>query len=211
MKLANCPYCKRKMSYLSALLHKTDGEYVCSRCERESNLYIKKRLFTLFGITMAVALIILICYLSFGNAESLLGIFLVSIPFIIFFFITPFFIRLVPLKKYKKEVTEKIPVVPAQNIPSIEDEYVKTTTRVIPSIGTDADYEEKTAIDKDVFNAIKAERRKLEKSIEDSVSKNKEAERKAAQKMSFSDEITSSSKKETDGLSDDDDVKIYRR
>ena len=43
MKLAKCPYCGRRLSYLTAQQHKKKGEYLCSRCKKESNVYISYR------------------------------------------------------------------------------------------------------------------------------------------------------------------------
>lgn len=204
MRLAHCPYCKRKMSYTDSLLNKTSGQYICRRCGNESNIHIKKRIMMLFAGVLSVALIITILFLTALSDFLPLGIFIVSVVFIFFFLITPFFIRLVPLKKYmemqeKAKENEKVVV-------SIEDEYVKTTTRVMPAFSDD---DTNATIDKDVFNAIKAERKKIEESIEKTVNENKEAEKFSAQQSVFEDNISSSI---TNDLSDDDDdIKIYRR
>lgn len=205
MRLAHCPYCKRKMPYTESLLNKTSGQYVCSRCKNESNIHIKKRIIMVFTAVLLSAVIITVLFLTAFSDFLPLGIFLVSVLFVIFFFITPFFIRLVPLKKYM-EMQEKAKENEKTAI-SIEDEYVKTTTRVMPAFSDD---EERVPIDKDVFNAIKAERKKIEESIEKTVNENKRAEKISAQPVIFEDNISSTSS--TNDLSDDDDdVKIYRR
>lgn len=98
-RLTKCPYCHRKISYTNASFLKTKGEYTCENCKCISNVVINKTLYAIASIICVLALVIVLIYSSVGDHGSLWGLFLVLIPFILFYVIVPFFIRLEPCKE----------------------------------------------------------------------------------------------------------------
>lgn len=105
MKLSRCPYCGRRIKYFTALLHKDKGEYTCNRCDRESEVeIIKKPFYLLFTFSALISIIILVLLILFMKKKSLWGVFAVGLPLFIFYLISPTFLSLVPLKKYRQNV-----------------------------------------------------------------------------------------------------------
>ncbi|MBQ9673327.1 MAG: hypothetical protein IJV39_01740 [Ruminococcus sp.] len=144
MKLAKCPYCGRRLSYHTAFLYKSKGEYECSRCKKKSNVSIKKKMWLAFTLTMLVAIIIMIVDIVYF-AETKPFIFLtIFIPFVIFYMFVPFFVHLRPLKKYREFVNRQ--------------QKYSTKPEIIAPIN-DSDYGNGANIDKDVYNQIKAKRK----------------------------------------------------
>lgn len=105
-KLIKCPYCNGKISYIDASFLKTKGEYSCERCNCISNVVINKTLYAIASGICIVALLIVLLYSTYGDHGSLWGIIFVLIPFIAFYAIVPFFIRLEPCKD--KSAVKKI-------------------------------------------------------------------------------------------------------
>ncbi len=144
MKLAKCPYCGRRLSYTSAFMYKSKGEYRCNRCKKESNIYINKKMWLAFTLTLMVAIIamtFIIMYLADKNPFVFL---LVMIPFMIFYLFVPFFVTLRPLKKYRDFVSQ-------------QQKFIKPD--ILDPI-TDSEFEQSgPMINTDVFNQIKAKRK----------------------------------------------------
>lgn len=208
MKLAKCPYCGRRIPYFTAFMKKSEGEYFCKRCGRESNIVVRKQIFTLFASALLLSLIIMIFYLIFGKITNIIGIFLVAIPLIIFSIMSPMFLRLIPLKKYANQPVNVNQRKSQRNIQRNPQQAgaVSQETRVMPPVGEIKT--RKKPIDEDIFNTIKAERQRLENSIKES-----------AQSTKF-DEILSSGSNElysykeknsNDDNDDDDDIKVYKK
>lgn len=144
MKLAKCPYCGRRLSYLTAQQHKKKGEYLCSRCKKESNVYINKKIWLPFIFTLMIAIIIMVLVMIYIAEKNIFSFILVMIPFLLFYLFVPFFVTLRPLKKYREAV-------------NLQQKLKKPD---ILSPITDGDLEENSPfINKDVFNQIKAKRK----------------------------------------------------
>lgn len=144
MKLAKCPYCGRRMSYSSAFMSKSKGEYKCSRCKKESNIYINKKIWLAFTLTFMVAAIIMTIVIMKTATKSPFMFLFVMIPFLIFYIFVPFFVRLRPLKKYREFVSQ-------------QQKFIKP--EILPPI-TDSEFEQSgPVINTDVFNQIKAKRK----------------------------------------------------
>lgn len=95
-RLTRCPYCRRKISFFGAMILKTKGEYCCTNCKCISNVVIHRSIYGIASFACVAAMLILVLYLSFGNHGSLLGILYVLIPFLLFYIMIPFFVRLEP-------------------------------------------------------------------------------------------------------------------
>ncbi|MGN1051064.1 MAG: hypothetical protein ACI4QE_02055, partial [Acutalibacteraceae bacterium] len=104
MKLTRCPYCGKKLSYTEAFLEKSKGEYKCAKCDRESNIFIEKKIILYFVLALLVALITMLLIILYIPNKSFFSFLLTLIPFCIFYIFVPYFVKLKPLKKYKKFV-----------------------------------------------------------------------------------------------------------
>lgn len=103
-----CPYCGKKLGYFQAFIEKKRGEHTCSHCGRNSTIFFSTtyKVLIVLAILLAVALVIISInpYFIFG----LWGMLWVAVPFIILYIITPFFLKLVPIKKKSVVDVEKI-------------------------------------------------------------------------------------------------------
>ena len=107
-RLTRCPYCHRKISYISASFLKTKGEYTCESCKCVSNVIINKTLYAIASVVCIIALLIVLIYSNTGDHGSLWGFVFVLIPFILLYIIVPFFVRLEPCKD--KSAVQKIKI-----------------------------------------------------------------------------------------------------
>ncbi len=98
LKLPGCPYCHKRISYIGSMFLKTKGEYSCSRCKCISNVVISRTAYAIASAVCIAALLIVVFYTIGGNHGSFLGIACVLAPFLIFYLVIPFFVRLVPCK-----------------------------------------------------------------------------------------------------------------
>ena len=144
MKLAKCPYCGRRLSYSSAFMYKSKGEYKCTRCKKESNIFINKKMWLAFTLTMMVAIVAMILIIMYLANKSPFMFLLVMIPFMIFYLFVPFFVNLRPLKKYRDFVIQQQKFTKPEILPPITDEEFEHSGPIINT---------------DVFNQIKAKRR----------------------------------------------------
>lgn len=94
--LTECPYCHRRVSYFAANVLKTKGEHCCKGCKCNSNVVIHRALFAIASFSVVISLLTLVIYTAFGDHSDPRGILYVFIPFLIFYLITPFFIKLEP-------------------------------------------------------------------------------------------------------------------
>lgn len=105
-----CPYCGKKLGYFQAFIEKKRGEHTCSHCGRNSTIFFSTtyKVLIVLAILLAVALVIISInpYFIFG----LWGMLWVAVPFVILYIITPFFLKLVPIKKKSVVDVEKIEV-----------------------------------------------------------------------------------------------------
>lgn len=154
-----CPYCDKEISYVKAMSIRRRGEYYCPKCKKESNIHIKKTIWIFFIAMVILALAILGFYLFMTNRENILFMLFVMIPFIIFYLVCPIFVRLRPKKKFQDSLYDTEMV----NTPiSTPDPTVASTAKVTPAFVDDivlGDEDYKPAINSDVFNAIKEERK----------------------------------------------------
>ena len=159
MKSCRCPYCGKRVSYFTALSIRRRGEYYCKRCKKESNVHINKTIWVLFFAVLVLALIIMGYFLIMTDRENIWFVLLVAVPFILFYLFSPLFVRLRPKKKFQDSLYDT----DMMNTPIIEpDPTMASSAKVAPAFVDDVvlgDEEYKPAINSDIFNAIKEERR----------------------------------------------------
>lgn len=159
MNNCKCPYCGKHISYFTALSIRRRGEYYCRKCKKESNVHINKTIWVLFLGMLVLALIIMGFYLFMTDRENIWFVLLVAIPFLIFYIFSPLFVRLRPKKKFQDSLYDT----DMMNTPIIEpDPTMASSAKVTPAFVDDivlGDEEYKPAINSDIFNAIKEERK----------------------------------------------------
>ena len=161
MKAKKCPYCSKRISYISGFSSRRKSEYICTRCGKESKVVINKMIFVGFALAVAVAAGIMLYWIKSGNISNPLGVLLVAIPLVIFMLISPVFLNYVPLKKYKKSMeAKKAGMVYSENIAGdITDEFDFNPMRTSHTITSEPeDTTPKVAIDTSVFNQLKQKR-----------------------------------------------------
>ena len=144
-----CPYCGKRITYWERFSYRRKAEYVCSRCGKESHVFINKKVILVFIICAIISAVILTAWIALNMVSNPLGILAVAIPLIIFGLVSPNFVKFDPLKKYQKSMEAKragIEYSDNLSISELDDE-----------IGY-AEGSNQFQINNDVFNKIKAER-----------------------------------------------------
>ncbi|MBR2723967.1 MAG: hypothetical protein IKB72_00800 [Ruminococcus sp.] len=145
-----CPYCSRKVNYWRRLLENSKGEHTCKNCKKISNIKQNPVIWITLILCCLFALFILIFYFSsaksiqntyddtgkmkflvklfFGDLKEVKWILWEIFPFIVFYFISPFFIEFSPQKRFMEQTQSKIDLsVPLTNTSS--NPKVKTDQR----------------------------------------------------------------------------------
>lgn len=92
--IPRCPYCGKKLSYLSAWAVKTQGEYRCKKCGACSDVVLGQGLYVMsLLMTSAGAVCFLLAFLKIQEL-NLFSVLMVVIPFALFFLLSVFFVRL---------------------------------------------------------------------------------------------------------------------
>lgn len=99
MKKTKCPYCGKKLNYFQSFAQRKKGEYTCTGCGRNSTVYFSKSYKFLIAVAVLVAVVLVIISINSYFVSGLWGMLWVAIPFMLLYAITPFFLRLVPMKK----------------------------------------------------------------------------------------------------------------
>lgn len=161
MNSVKCPYCGKTVSYPMAFLLRRRGEYFCKKCKKESNVYIKKMILVAFFITLILSLFGLMYYLFMTDRENLWFVLIVLLPYLIFYLCSPLFVRLRPKKKFQDSLYDTGMVETPNADP---DPTMAQSAKVVPAFVDDivlGDTDYKPAIDSDIFNSIKEERRAI--------------------------------------------------
>lgn len=159
MKVKKCPYCGKRVSFLSTFSSRRKGEYVCERCGKESKVIIDKRMFFLFAVAVVISLAIMAGWIFAGLLSNPLGILLVAIPLVIFEFFTPKFVYYEPLKKYKKSMeARKAGIAYSDNLVTSDLNEKEKIVFPTPVQSEPAQATQNFQINSDVFNKIRAER-----------------------------------------------------
>ena len=153
-----CPYCGKRMSYFSAFSSRRKAEFVCTRCGKESRVVISKVIIPIYIIVAVLSLSIMGVWIKMNYLSNPLGILLVTVPFVIFLFVTPKFVSLEPLKKYQKSMeAKKAGKEFSDNLNAFElDDEVSS------SLENSGQFK----INSELFNQIKAERNSSKEQLE---------------------------------------------
>lgn len=154
MKNKRCPYCSKRISYVSAFASRRKAEFVCDRCGKESRVVVDRKVIPIFIVFAFFSIGLMLGWIFAGAASNPLGILLTALPLAVFAAISPKFIEFEPLKKYKKSMeARKAGIEYSDNIISSELEENENYT-----FGAATDLNSEFKINSDVFNTIKAER-----------------------------------------------------
>lgn len=193
MKNRKCPYCSKRISYVSAYASRRKAEYVCERCGKESKVVVNKKVILAFIFSAVIAVAIMVGWIYAGLSYNPLGILLVAVPLIIFTVISPKFVKFVPLKKYKKSMeARKAGIEYSDNLMISELEENDGYT-----FGASADTGSGFKINSDVFNTIRAERNAAREKLMDNelVSDSSEIQKTDESKESYVPVINNVSEK----------------
>ena len=137
MKKTKCPYCGKKLGYFSAFAEKKRGEHTCNNCGRHSNIFFSKAYKFLIIFTIILAVLLVAVSISPSYIGNLWCALLVVVPFLLLYLVTPFFLKLVPLKnnntfdfeKFETSTMDKIDDVSSETkvmsqIRSVDDEFM---------------------------------------------------------------------------------------
>jgi NAD-dependent protein deacetylases, SIR2 family len=113
-KLAQCPYCGRKIGLLKCWILKTQGEYRCPKCGGYSNIVLHPALVFFGMISVLISAAVFLVQILLIREFSLTVLFLVFLPFLLFFLSSPFLVR------FKKPVTHRRPPEDGRGGPRIE-------------------------------------------------------------------------------------------
>lgn len=131
MNNLKCPYCGKKISYLSAIRERANGEHSCDRCKRNATIYFVRNIKIFIVVICLIALAMLSIFLFTPLKGKFYCVLLMFIPFLIFYFCIPLFIRFVPIKhKVKTKKNEN-------DIELSEPVSASGTTRIINQVNPD--------------------------------------------------------------------------
>ncbi len=160
MKVKKCPYCGKRISYFTIFNEKKQSEHICRRCGKESKIIVNKKIYLYFLIAIAVSAVIVTVWIGLGFINNPIGIILVAVPLLIFYFCTPKFEKVYPLKKYKKSMEAAKAAREyggemkfKQNFGNNKKEEVNIST---PVLETEDDF----SINENIFTSIKTNRKK---------------------------------------------------
>lgn len=161
MKAKKCPYCGKRVSYLTIFSERKQSEHICRRCGKESKIIIKKSIYLYFLLAVAVSAVIFTVWVGLGFANNPIGVLLVAVPLIIFYFCTPKFEKIYPLKKYKKSMEAAKAAREYGGEMKFKKNIGNNINNEEPNISTPVFETEKNfSINEDIFTSIKSNRKK---------------------------------------------------
>ncbi len=102
-KLAQCPYCGRKIGLLRCWVLKTQGEYRCPKCGGYSNIVLHPALVFFGMVAILISTAVFLIQILLIRTFSWLVLILVFLPFLLFFLSSVFLVR------FKKPVSRRRP------------------------------------------------------------------------------------------------------
>lgn len=93
-RIAQCPHCGKKTGIIRAWVLKTQGEYKCPHCGRYSNIELDSAIYLLAVFAAVLSAIFFVIHFLLIQLFSWLSLCLVVAPFLIFFLLSPFLVRL---------------------------------------------------------------------------------------------------------------------
>lgn len=123
-----CPYCGRKVGLIGAWLLKTQGEYRCPQCGGICNIVMSGGIYGLGAAAILLSVVFFLVHLLLIRLFSWLSLALVCSPFVLFFLLSPLFVRLQkPPVRRRPPNGQKLPA--GQRLPA---EQERRYTRVPP-------------------------------------------------------------------------------
>jgi hypothetical protein len=108
MKNKKCPYCGRRIPYTTLFHIKKSGTYECFRCKKQAKVKLSPVLLISFiAVFLCVVLFMILWCVGLNKANDFTGVIISAVVLIVYYFLTPFMINIVPLKKYVNKETPK--------------------------------------------------------------------------------------------------------
>ena len=101
LMLPKCPHCGKQVNWFRAWALKTQGEYRCGKCGECSNVSLDKALYPLAAVAAIAGAVFLVLFVTLVQEFSFTSLVLIAVPFLLFFLISPFFVRLRPIQPAK--------------------------------------------------------------------------------------------------------------
>lgn len=120
---AECPYCGKKVGVFNAWILKTQGEYKCPKCGAYSNIEMDSAVYLLAVFAAVLSALFFVAHMLLIKVFSILSLVLVPSPFLLFFILSGFLVRLrkpVVRKKPPAGQQRQRPPVPPQNSVPVE-------------------------------------------------------------------------------------------
>ncbi len=89
-----CPHCGMKVSYGESFVVKNKSLFNCPQCRHDSKVNLRMELFQILGFVEAISLIVFAFVVFKGGGSCLIGVGIITLIFGIFYWISPFFVRL---------------------------------------------------------------------------------------------------------------------
>ncbi len=101
LMLPKCPHCGKQVNWFRAWALKTQGEYRCGKCGECSNVALDKALYSLAAVAAIAGAVFFVLFVTLVQEFSFTSLVLIAVPFLLFFLISPFFVRLRPIQPAK--------------------------------------------------------------------------------------------------------------
>lgn len=88
-----CPYCNKKLRYFESWFLHRYGEYTCPKCGYNSKITYTRNIKTFLLLCVILAVFLAFTFAILGNV-NLVQVILVSVPFLAFYILVPFFMVL---------------------------------------------------------------------------------------------------------------------
>ena len=109
LRLPKCPECGKKVNWFRAWSVKTQGEFRCGKCGACSNVFLDRLIYMLALIAAIIGAVFFILFIVMVREFNFISLLLIVVPFLIFFFISPFLVRLRPIQKENPKSTRSAP------------------------------------------------------------------------------------------------------
>jgi CXXC-20-CXXC protein len=102
-RTGKCPYCGKKISFLSTWFLKSQGEFVCPKCGEISNITIDPIVYLLAFFAIFLSTIFFACAYLNNKTLNLWIIILIVLPFFLFFLLSAFLVRFKKFPVYRND------------------------------------------------------------------------------------------------------------
>jgi transposase-like protein len=94
MKLPICPHCEQKVRYSDSWVLRRYGVYVCPKCKKNSNSFLKSKIYQLAVNAVVISFVLAVVSLILVRKFMILPLIGVALPFVFYYFVSPFYVRL---------------------------------------------------------------------------------------------------------------------